>query len=306
MIRAHSATTDLETTQGHTLPPSSQQNPLPRIIGDVSSSSLGPPSSHLQSSDLRLLGPNVNLTDPTIPYTNGDTLPSTNMMVGMSNIFDNEFVNSLDDTDFNSNLDWLFDNMSGDDFTDGGDFYLGSNTFPADEHIDQPSAIRAPPEPTHGDGHMSKGATTPREPEAAILDLPTIPHSEDNCSPDDPWPMEWHAEFSQKPLELPDLGADDDEENQYFSRLYSSWSLRPSTVDALFHYIRLPTQRSPWQSVNLKHLPSKEKLEYCIGLYFAHHHQVRSLSVSNQPPLTYVRSGQSFISLLLTPPKISP
>src|SRR6201999_2817913 len=37
--------------------------------------------------------------------------------------------------------------------------------------------------------------------------------------------------------------------------------------------------RSPWQEVNLKNFPSKEKLEYCIDLYFGHFHQASLLSI---------------------------
>ncbi|KIY04070.1 uncharacterized protein Z520_00762 [Fonsecaea multimorphosa CBS 102226] len=173
-------------------------------------------------------------------------------------LFENDFVSILEATDFNSNLDWLFERMPDDSLADLTNFYGVKDTHVA-------SSAQSPREGHKPDGQPSR--------DPAIPELP-IPHAENSVSPDDPWPMEWHAEHPQRSLELPALGGTDDEATQSLSRFFSAWNLGQSTVEALAHFIKLPAQRSPWQSVNLTHFPTKEKLEYCIDRYFAHFHLV--------------------------------
>ncbi|KAH8812805.1 hypothetical protein F5884DRAFT_899041 [Xylogone sp. PMI_703] len=196
-------------------------------------------------------------------------LPSIGPTVGVSGIFENEFVNLLGATDFNSNLDWLFDPVPGDDVVDLTDLYLPNDIILDDEDSHQHLIDQSPQETYSYDDTKS-----PPRRNSTILELPTMPLSEDSCSPDDPWPMEWHAEYQHRPLELPDLGAgDSNDDGQFFSRFFSTWALRPCTVDTLIQYIKMPSQQSPWQPINLKHFPSKEKLEHCIDRYFAHFQQ---------------------------------
>lgn len=238
----------------------------------------------MNSQNMQLPDDGIELDDVLATDEAENPLPTDNVMASMSGVFDGEFANLLDATDFNSNLDWLFETMSGDGSAGVADFYLPTdfvNDFTqADVPDDVSLASFSSQEARPNDNDPLKDRSSPSEGDQAILDLPTIPHSEDSCKPDDPWPMEWHAEHSQRSLELPELGADDEEDGQLFSHFFSSWTLRPSTVDALTHFMRLPAQRSPWQAVSLKNFPSKDKLEYCIDLYFGNFHQASSVPIS--------------------------
>ncbi|KIW17546.1 hypothetical protein PV08_04740 [Exophiala spinifera] len=182
-------------------------------------------------------------------------------------------LDTLDATDFNSNLDWLFDNLPGEEsahFVDS--FGERDFKFPSVPLGDAPGAQSPRPNLT-ADHHLLEKANTPSVQGANDLDLP-YPGPQDSCGPDDPWPMEWHAEPSQPIVDLPSLGCDEDENPHLYPRFFSNASLHPSTVEALAHHLRLPASRSPWQSSNLDRFPDKAKLDYCIDRYFAQFHQL--------------------------------
>ncbi|KIW16773.1 hypothetical protein PV08_03963 [Exophiala spinifera] len=201
------------------------------------------------------------LDDVLVAKSVDNALPTDNVMASMPGVFESGFGNLFDATDFHSNLDWLFETMSGDDSAGVADFYMPNdvvNNFNQTQVPDDRSpASPSSQEPHQNDNETLNDRTSPSEGDQAIPDLPSIPHCEDSCGPDDPWPMEYHAVHSQRSLELPELGADGEETSQFFSHFFSSWALQPSTVDALTHYMQLPTQRSPWQAVwPLIHQPS--------------------------------------------------
>jgi hypothetical protein len=168
----------------------------------------------------------------------------------------------------NANIDWLFDGVSGDDALAFGNLNLFNDILDGAESLS---------DRTQQDiAHYDVTNTIPCK-DLAIPDLPTISHSEDSCNPDDPWPMEWHAESLQHPLELPVLGAKEGYDAQIFDSFFSSWSLKSTTVEQFAQYLKMPAQRSPWQPANLKHFPSKELFEHCIDRYFAQFQKVHPL-----------------------------
>jgi hypothetical protein len=100
--------------------------------------------------------------------------------------------------------------------------------------------------------------------------LPT-PEPQDTCEPNDPWPLEWHAE-GQQALDLPSLNDEtDDTEATYYGMKSLGGIFRTKLQEA----IRLPLEQPPWQAVSLTNFPSKTKLDRCIDLFFAHHNSVR-------------------------------
>jgi hypothetical protein len=99
--------------------------------------------------------------------------------------------------------------------------------------------------------------------------LPT-PEPQDTCGPNDPWPLEWHAE-GQQALDLPNLN---DETNDRGATFYGMKSLGDSFRKKIQEAIRLPLEHPPWRAVSLANFPSKTKLDRCIDLFFAHHNSV--------------------------------
>lgn len=100
--------------------------------------------------------------------------------------------------------------------------------------------------------------------------LPGLPAPipRDRCLPDDPWPMEWHAQATQLSA-LPPLG-NRDYEHSYFARYFPTPPISPSTIADFHDSLQLPLQRSPWQAVTLDVFPSEQKLDHCIDMYFKH------------------------------------
>jgi hypothetical protein len=182
--------------------------------------------------------------------TNPSGRPSAVLTARLCSIIDSGFTNLVDAIDMNANIDWLFDSVSRDDTIAFGNLDLFNDMLDGAESL---------PDRTQQD--IPRYDTTETFPckESAILNLPTIPHSEDSCSPDDPWPMEWHAESIQRPLELPVLGTKEGYDAQIFDS-FSSWGLKSATVEQVNQYLNMPALRSPWQPANLKYFPPKNYL----------------------------------------------
>jgi hypothetical protein len=199
---------------------------------------------------------------------NASGLSSTIPTARLCSILDSDFTNLVGATDMNDNIDWLFDSVSGDDTLAFGNLDLFNNTLDGAQSLSGR---------TQQDITRDDVTNNLLYKDSAIPDLPTISHSEDSCSPDDPWPMEWHAESLQRPLELPVLGVKEGYDAQIFNTFFSPWSLKSTTVDQFARYLKMPAQRSPWQPANLKHFPSKELFEHCIDRYFAQFQKVHHL-----------------------------
>lgn len=106
-----------------------------------------------------------------------------------------------------------------------------------------------------------------------INDLPK-PTPRDHCSPDDVWPMEWHAASGQ-PLTLPILATVGEELDANPGSFYNIKNITDTERARMVNSIRLPLERPPWQTVSLANFPSKEKLDHCIDLFFRHLDRVR-------------------------------
>lgn len=106
-----------------------------------------------------------------------------------------------------------------------------------------------------------------------LEDLPQ-PTPRDHCSPDDVWPMEWHASSAQH-LVLPTLGSVGEDFEVSSGSFYAVANITEQARARMENSIRLPLERTPWQTVSLAHFPSKEKLDHCIDLFFRHFDRVR-------------------------------
>ncbi|KAF4428950.1 hypothetical protein FACUT_9213 [Fusarium acutatum] len=227
---------------------------------------------------LQMNGQITPVTDSVINETSTDL--SVNAMVAaqafesqVSSYFLGNSLDALDASDFNSNLDWLFDHLSGDESTDFGALFSEGVHDSPPVPLAEATGCQNPRSSLNADCHLMENSNTPSIQSADDLDLP-YPRPQDSCGADDPWPMEWHSEKSQRIVDLPNLGCDEDDNPNLYPRFFPNWSLQPSIIHALTDHLRLPARRSPWQPSNLDRFPDKEKLEYCIDMYFAHFHQM--------------------------------
>jgi hypothetical protein len=184
---------------------------------------------------------------------------------GVSPSSNSDLAAMLQSVDFSSNLDWLLEPQPGafplfDEADDGGTMESFMNFFGG---IDAPSDARqqlvAP----------GSGFSAPSQPASpSISGLPT-PHPREDCTPDDPWPMVWHARKNHRlrfpPLELP---------GGFVHRPYFS----PHT------YISTNVLTEMQQLVNMTsmgaedlRLPEPAKLNHFIDLYFTNFSQVMSI-----------------------------
>lgn len=192
------------------------------------------------------------------------TIRNTSSMttVDLSSEFPIDSQYLLGGTDLNTNLDWLFDSVSADALE-------SENLDQLSPSLGWPQSQCRQPKP---DIQNIMDEASSRE--ASNLNLEITVQPESSCSPEDPWPMEWHAEYLRPPLDLPVLGASMGANAAPLASFFSQWNLQSSTIDQLAQFLRVPNQRSPWHAVELKNFPSKEKFELCIDNYFAHFHKV--------------------------------
>ncbi|KAF5610972.1 uncharacterized protein FTJAE_14235 [Fusarium tjaetaba] len=216
---------------------------------------------------------NSVINETSTDLTVNDTVPAQAFEPQASSYFLRNSLDALDASDFNSNLDWLFDHLSEHESTDfGALFSEGVHNSPP-VPLAEASGAHNPRSGLSANCNIMDIYNTPSVQSADDLDLP-CPRPQDSCGADDPWPMEWHSEKSQRIVDLPNLGCDEDENPNLYPRFFPNWSLHPSIIEALADHLRLPARRSPWLPSNLDHFPDKEKLEYCIDMYFAHFHQL--------------------------------
>jgi hypothetical protein len=198
----------------------------------------------------------VGLTsaNPTVETTDFRPSPSSNSdMMGLLH------------NDFNSNLDWLLDPQPDIlPWLDHGDYSMGdcfSNifgaSFPTFESHLQRTGQSVPASPP---SNASMQTSMP-----PISGLPT-PNPREDCGPDDPWPMAWHASKIHR-LRLPPLEAPVD----FVHRPYFS----PHTyidTNILTEMQRLVNMCSV--DIQDLELPAASKLNHCIDLYFVNFSQV--------------------------------
>jgi hypothetical protein len=105
----------------------------------------------------------------------------------------------------------------------------------------------------------------------SLLDTPSN-HPHNRCDPDDPWPMEWYA-ASLQDSELPMLGQPV-EPGINGSSFFGMEPMIEGTRLKMKEAAMLASGSALWPALNLTHFPTKEKLDHCIDLYFAHSHRV--------------------------------
>lgn len=154
-----------------------------------------------------------------------------------------------------SNLGWIF----GDPF---------DQTFSVFPDAVNPSALSAETTGTdnHGDPRLEEKQLAKGQ---DISPLPD-PTPQDRCSPNDPWPMEWHSTAAPC-LVLPKLGNTGQE---FHARHYPTTAIDSSLSAKLQETLRLPMLRSPWQPISFREFPSEAKLNHCIDMYFVHFQQI--------------------------------
>jgi hypothetical protein len=192
-------------------------------------------------------------------------------------------------------MDWIFSNSLPDTLIPPSSFlnptYFEDDVAAAEnsayQHNQQPNRPLVPPvEHSQMLSQLSirSSGSTRTEPSPQLspfsIDLngsaPTEPSSDiprNNCEPDDPWPMEWYA-TSLHNSELPILGNPHDEEIDG-SSFFGMIPLTDATIERLKEATRLPSETPMWPELNLDKFPSKQKLDHCIDLYFAHFHRVK-------------------------------
>jgi hypothetical protein len=187
----------------------------------------------------------------------------------LSSVFmDAGLFGNLEDSNIHSNLDWIFDSNL-NDFSqvelrspNFNRLFSGPSMDPAHVFQDQPTLI--PLKDTDWAKNGSGEVTS-------IPSLPIpVPHNQ--CGPDDPWPMEWHATQGQA-LELPVLGGQQ-EGSGSTPIFYPTTPVSPSARMALQDILRAPLMQSPWPILNTPSFPSEEKLNHCIDMYFMHFDRV--------------------------------
>lgn len=205
---------------------------------------------------------------------NQDQTQTLNQNIGAPEYFINDdFLEAFDGTDFNSNLGWIFTPSPYNDFykesepLDIFNLVNMSNNFSFPTMLPQAALL----------------PTRPSDNEESLLDensmmtgLP-IPHPQEGCSADDPWPMEWHArvETYVNHIVIPSLGNDTPDPGlKYFSTTPMSAEARST----LQEYVQIPSKGSPWRPVIMERFPSREKLDHCIDMYFVHFHPVSTCS----------------------------
>ena len=181
------------------------------------------------------------------------------------------FNGNFDGTDFNSNLGWIFEPSMYSSFNNYSEpsFTLNPMDLPGNP-IPRPRASQI----EHLHDEQLPNVEGNSEKDASIAAL-SISHLQEGCSSDDPWPMEWHATAPSavRNIVLPSLG-DDMQDSNSCLRYFPTTSVTCATHLALQEYLQIPSRGSPWQSISLPNFPSKERLDYCIDMYFAHFHPV--------------------------------
>jgi hypothetical protein len=99
-------------------------------------------------------------------------------------------------------------------------------------------------------------------------------------NPMTPWPMEWYA-TSLYNSELPLLGNSRQEEIDGSSFFGMIPDVPDATRESLKFATRLPSGSPMWPELNLDKFPSKQKLDHCNDLYFAHFHRVSLMNCAS-------------------------
>jgi len=163
--------------------------------------------------------------------------------------------------------DWLFECGENLNFSAPMGILPNYETGNGHDVLEPASTVWQPiPGPTAGD--LFTRNNDQADPVFSVL---PNPEPQDACEPNDPWPLEWHAE-GQQALDLPKLnGKTEGMEATYYGMKSLGDAFRMKLQEA----IRLPLEHPPWRAVSLANFPSKMQLDRCIDLFFAHNNSVR-------------------------------
>ncbi|OAP56474.1 hypothetical protein AYL99_09653 [Fonsecaea erecta] len=188
---------------------------------------------------------------------------------------------TFDDMDFNSNLDWILKDVSGEDMLSPADLFGFQECPEGQLNLPVSAASAAMLSARHSDagdndhedvnGHDASSAV-------ALGGLLT-PQPQEMGDPGDPWPLDTPRP-TQSHMALPALG-NDNQDFRTFARFFSVTPVCDRTWHALRKCLMLPFEHNSIQTLNLDHFPSKEKLDHCIDLYFAYFHP--TLDLVHQP-----------------------
>lgn len=210
----------------------------------------------------------ATITDATTSSRNNDTndpnllfhFPTPPQPRGPSGLFGEDFYPTNVDS-----FGWVFDNDLDDVFPS----MLPSPRFDIPgmnlDCMFQESDVEHPRNLEQADGQASA--------ESEELDDLPQPTPRDRCSPDDVWPMEWHAASNQR-LTLPVLGLPLEDSDMSLGSFYQLPNIDDRSRTRLLNSIRLPLERVPWQTVSLTNFPSNEKLDHCLDMFFRHFDRV--------------------------------
>jgi hypothetical protein len=174
----------------------------------------------------------------------------------------------------NSGLDWMFTNTWNHNLPSEMNAFVENSTV--NSNITHTVATRGgeslglgPLVPLNNANNDHSPLSTNES--VSLLDTPSN-HPHNRCDPDDPWPMEWYA-ASLQDSELPMLGQPV-EPGLNGSSFFGMETVTEDTRLKMKEAAMLASGSALWPALNLTHFPTKEKLDHCIDLYFAHSHRV--------------------------------
>lgn len=221
----------------------------------------------------------------TVPITNqiGYDLHSpktglaatTNQILNHSNEFNPDlFFMPFDNIGFNTNFDWIFESCGIEECEP--DMFLNT----ANDQENLPSQLL----PMSVLKTLTQSTTMPVVIDDSVEGGPLggllIPQPQDNSDHGDPWPLE----VTRPPLKhivLPPLVDRPQETSHSCGRYFNVTPMNDQTWHALHRCIQLPFEHSTLQTVDLRNFPSKDELDQCIDLYFAHFQPM--VSIIHQP-----------------------
>ncbi|KAJ4152109.1 hypothetical protein NW765_017618 [Fusarium oxysporum] len=217
----------------------------------------------------------------SVGHVGDDQLPTPDTTERMFDMFPTSDFPDLHDQMFG------FGNELGPQFGDNGSLWMGPS--PGSLELFQQILTAGPdpltqtqaqsPSQTQIETHAQTQGQTPKDqlPPGHCLhskdkgppDCLPSPEYQDVPSPQDPWPMDQHVGPTQQ-LVLPPINGGFRQPGKHFSTPnvdHSMWA-------ALQRCVKLPSDQSPWPSIDLSAFPEKETIDHCIDLYFAHFHQM--------------------------------
>ncbi|KAL6228769.1 fungal-specific transcription factor domain-containing protein [Aspergillus navahoensis] len=255
----------------------SEQNSsvLPPALPEFSSLGGARSVATLTTSETESIELNMNQSNPNLDWPNSSLTAAADLVPKASAGFSSDLLfTAFDNPDFNTNADWILESSGSEEFPTGLDS-LGTVTGDGDP-LSQLLLMSAP-QTTLPSAKNDAASCDPGD--GAALGGLLIPQPRDTLDYGDPWPLETPRP-PPRHISLPPLGSDQQESSSR-GRYYTLMPINDRTWHALQKCIQLPFEHNTLQSLSLDNFPSKEKLNHCIDLYFAHFQP--TLSFIHQP-----------------------